>query len=605
MGEPGLARDESRLDLGLPPGEPPVIPELRRGASPRRPTVGGDRPSSPPTLDAPRRPRGDSTTRGLESDASGPSTGSRTSARRRRPPRERPIAPRRAMVPRARRPPPHARPATASPASIASSAHNHNEPGVIGSSPNSGSTRLAACSSRYARCVRATWASATMRGVALGEVGGADGRCQGVARAGQQPRLHKQDHPVEHHVCGTIRDQTVAQCQARGEVADVARDPAANEVGPRGEVLAPARGDHRVIVQHRKGEHRLALREVFGSGHCRQRLEILVLSGPGVARAMVALLSTSDRSIQRAAATANGSAQPVRYLAGAAHQLAGRLATSYERVVHRHRHRGVQPHVRRGGRVVRRSAPRSAASTASTPWVVPCQARAAWASSLKPLRGSDNFPTRRMHEGSPSSTRRWPTRRRPAPGWGGRTTRATSRPAHLATGPAHRRRPHDRRRTREGSPAGDSDVVRGDHGIESTRLQSTSRLMQSIARARVIWPRATTTSLARSRVKGPEKAPSEPEDDPLLAIEKIVTPVDRGGQRLVAAVLVSRCLGQQLETMVELGGEHAAGAELTTTGGRQLDGERDPVESRADLGDRRGVGLVETRRCCRGHERAR
>ena len=83
---------------------------------------------------------------------------------------ERPIAPRRATVPRVRRPPPHARPALHRRRRSPRAHTTTTSPASSVRVRTPGSTRLAACSSRYARCVRATWASATMRGVALGEV---------------------------------------------------------------------------------------------------------------------------------------------------------------------------------------------------------------------------------------------------------------------------------------------------------------------------------------------------------------------------------------------------------------------------------------------------
>ena len=183
--------------------------------------------------------------------------------------------------------------------------------------------------------------------------GGADSRIQRIPGTGQQPRLHQQDHPVEHHVGGTIRHQTVANPQTRFEVADIACDSAANELGPRGEVLASARGDDGVVIQHRPCNHRLALGKVLSSGQCGQRLEILVPSGPGQLAQRRAALEVGPFD-PASRGRREGIVQPVRHFGGAARQLADREAPSHERVVHRHRHRGIQPYVRLGGRVVLR-----------------------------------------------------------------------------------------------------------------------------------------------------------------------------------------------------------------------------------------------------------
>ena len=81
----------------------------------------------------------------------------------------------------------------------------------------------------------------------------------------------------------------------------------------------------------------------------------------------------------------------------------------------------------------------------------------------------------------------------------------------------------------------------------------------------------------------------QPLEDALLVVEEqLVAPVDDGAQRLLAGQRRARPAGQQPEPIVQPGGD-LGDRERPGAGGRQLDGERQTVESGADVGDRRVV----------------
>jgi hypothetical protein len=77
----------------------------------------------------------------------------------------------------------------------------------------------------------------------------------------------------------------------------------------------------------------------------------------------------------------------------------------------------------------------------------------------------------------------------------------------------------------------------------------------------------------------------------LLAGEQVVAPVDGRAQRAVAGDGVARAGGEQAEAVVQAG-EQLLGGEQAHARGGQLDGERQPVEPRAERGD---IGEVRRR----------
>ena len=83
----------------------------------------------------------------------------------------------------------------------------------------------------------------------------------------------------------------------------------------------------------------------------------------------------------------------------------------------------------------------------------------------------------------------------------------------------------------------------------------------------------------------------QPFEDALLVVEEqLVAPVDDGPQRLLAGQRGARPAGEQAEPVVEPGGD-LRDRERPGAGGGQLDGERQPVEPGADVGDD-AVGVV-------------
>ena len=77
----------------------------------------------------------------------------------------------------------------------------------------------------------------------------------------------------------------------------------------------------------------------------------------------------------------------------------------------------------------------------------------------------------------------------------------------------------------------------------------------------------------------------QPLEDALLVVEEqLVAPVDDGAQRLLARKRGARPAGEQAEPIVEPSGD-LRDRERSGAGGGQLDGERQPVEPGADVGD--------------------
>ena len=91
------------------------------------------------------------------------------------------------------------------------------------------------------------------------------------------------------------------------------------------------------------------------------------------------------------------------------------------------------------------------------------------------------------------------------------------------------------------------------------------------------------------------------ERDPFGLVKPIVTPVDRGQQRLLPGDDGARPTSQQPEPVVELGGD-PLGRHLPTARRRQLQRQRYAVETMADLGDSRRIRLgdLEGRPCPMG-----
>ena len=88
----------------------------------------------------------------------------------------------------------------------------------------------------------------------------------------------------------------------------------------------------------------------------------------------------------------------------------------------------------------------------------------------------------------------------------------------------------------------------------------------------------------------------QPFEDALLVVEEqLVAPVDDGAQRLLAGQRGARPAGQQAEPIVEPSGDLRE-RERPGAGGGQLDGERQPVEPGADVGDHLVVVVGELER---------
>ena len=75
------------------------------------------------------------------------------------------------------------------------------------------------------------------------------------------------------------------------------------------------------------------------------------------------------------------------------------------------------------------------------------------------------------------------------------------------------------------------------------------------------------------------------EHDALVVLQKVVTPVERGGQGLLAVGMAVPTMGQDGECIAQAGGE-LCDREMGDAHSGQLQGERDTVETATDLGDR-------------------
>jgi len=74
----------------------------------------------------------------------------------------------------------------------------------------------------------------------------------------------------------------------------------------------------------------------------------------------------------------------------------------------------------------------------------------------------------------------------------------------------------------------------------------------------------------------------------LVRPEQAVAPVDRRAKRLLSRRQIARAAGEELEALLQPGEQRPRGEELRPGGG-ELDREREPVETDADLGNRRRV----------------
>ena len=82
------------------------------------------------------------------------------------------------------------------------------------------------------------------------------------------------------------------------------------------------------------------------------------------------------------------------------------------------------------------------------------------------------------------------------------------------------------------------------------------------------------------------------ERDALVVEQEVVTPVEGGGQGLLAVRMAAPATGQDGERIAQAGGE-LCDREVDDTHGGQLEGEGDAVETATDLGDRGGGGGIE------------
>ena len=82
------------------------------------------------------------------------------------------------------------------------------------------------------------------------------------------------------------------------------------------------------------------------------------------------------------------------------------------------------------------------------------------------------------------------------------------------------------------------------------------------------------------------------ERDALVVEQEVVTPVEGGGQGLLAVRMAAPATGEDGERIAQAGGE-LCDREVDDTHGGQLEGEGDAVETATDLGDRGGGGGIE------------
>ena len=86
-----------------------------------------------------------------------------------------------------------------------------------------------------------------------------------------------------------------------------------------------------------------------------------------------------------------------------------------------------------------------------------------------------------------------------------------------------------------------------------------------------------------------ERAPADEDRDPaeqplLRFVEQVVAPGDRAPQRLLAFGQIARAAGQDLQPALE-SSQHRRGRQRLDARRRQLEGQRQPVEAVADLGN--------------------
>ena len=139
--------------------------------------------------------------------------------------------------------------------------------------------------------------------------------------------------------------------------------------------------------------------------------------------------------------------------------------------------------------------------------------------------------------------------------------------------------------TKRGWPGGSS--------VTCNRLRSTSD--ETAASGSGTPPAAEQTATAASSGAPPTKTPSLPEDGLLLGGEEVVRPGDGGAHRPLPLRQIAAAAGQERQAPVEPRQERCRWQQIRA-GGRQLDGQRQPVEPPADLRHDRRIGLRQRER---------
>ena len=98
----------------------------------------------------------------------------------------------------------------------------------------------------------------------------------------------------------------------------------------------------------------------------------------------------------------------------------------------------------------------------------------------------------------------------------------------------------------------------------------------------------SATASAASNVHPPTKTESAAEQPLLRFVEQVVAPGDRAAQRLLAFGQIARAAGEDLQAALQ-SSQHRRGRQRLDARRRQLDGQRQPVEAIADLGNRARV----------------
>ena len=118
------------------------------------------------------------------------------------------------------------------------------------------------------------------------------------------------------------------------------------------------------------------------------------------------------------------------------------------------------------------------------------------------------------------------------------------------------------------------------------RLWSASATSPSTTRSQLVgWP---ADGLRGGEVDAALEDGQAVEEQPVALVEQVVAPRDRAAQRLLALGQVTRAAERAGELVLEPGA-NGVGREELDPGGRQLDGQRHPVEPRRDGGDGRRV----------------